>query len=301
MRGTWKNQIEIDRKEWDKLVDKTPEVSIYVCSFYLDATAIDWEAYVAEDNSFAIPVGIVKKGGLKRVYPPLFQGFLEPIGATDKIDWTEFEKALKERYSKVDIHLKSSYLSQTDYRKYIFQSVSQEEFKLKTQAKRKIKAFDKTNYQIREKNINTEALAQLVVEELSKKIPLFATKSVQHLYDLIHAAEKNNFLYKVGVYSGTELKGGLIGLQYKNELVYLKGAVHQELQKHGAMYALMNHFINYGFAQNCEINFGGSRVEGVRFFYQRFNGKDVDYFHYYWDHSPYWFKILYSLYSKIKK
>src|SRR5690554_4344069 len=103
MEAKWINQSEINRKDWDNLVEKTENVSIYVCSFYLDATAIDWEAYVAEDFSFAIPVGVVRKGGITRVYPPLFQRYVEPIGDISKIDWEAFEKSLLKRYSKGDL------------------------------------------------------------------------------------------------------------------------------------------------------------------------------------------------------
>lgn len=301
MKGNWKNKTEIDRQKWDKLVDSTPNVSIYVRSFYLDAAAIDWEVYIAEDYSFAIPIGVVKKGGITRVYPPLFQGYTEPIGNISKIDWTSFEEELTNRYSKGDINFKSNLLPHLENEKYIYQSVSQDEFKLKSQAIRKIKLFNKSDYEIRINNIDTDELYRLIVQELSKKIPLFATKNVHHLHKVIKEAEKNGFLYKVGVFSGATLKGGLIGLHYKNELIYLKGAALQEVQQEGAMYALMDRFVQYGFSKNCTINFGGSRVEGIRFFYQRFNGKDIDYTHYYWDHSPFWFKIIYRIYSKIKK
>ena len=301
MKGNWKNQTEIDRQKWDELVDSTPNACIYVRSFYLDATAIDWEAYIAEDYSFAIPVGIVKKGGVTRVYPPLFQGYIQPIGDVSKIDWNSLEKELIKRYSKGNIHLTSNELPNLENEKFIYQSVSQDEFKLKSQAKRKIKQFNNSNFEIREGNINTDELYQLVVQELSKKIPLFRTKNVQYLLNVINEAEKNGFLYKIGVFSGETLKGGLIGLKFNHELIYLKGAAEQEVQQEGAMYALMERFVQYGFSENCTINFGGSRIEGIRFFYQRFNGKDVNYFHYHWDNSPLWFKILYRLNAKIKR
>ncbi len=301
MNGIWKNQTEIDRQKWDELVDNTPGASIYVRSFYLDATAIDWNAYIAEDFSYAVPIGTVKKGGIERVYPPLFQGYVEPIGAVSKINWLVLEQELIKRYPKGNIHFRSNYLPNTKSEEFIYQMVSKETFKLKSQAKRKIKLFNKSEHTIRTENINTDDLYNLVVEELSKKINLFKTKDVVFLKRLIEAAEKKGFLYKIAIYSEATLKGGLIGLKYKNELIYLKGATKQSLQQEGAMYALMEQFIAYGCAQNCTINFGGSRIEGIRFFYQRFNGEDVKYYHYSWDHSPMWFKILYRLYSKLRR
>lgn len=300
MEAKWINQSEINRKDWDNLVGKTENASIYVCSFYLDATAINWEAYIAEDFSFAIPVGVVRKGGISRVYPPLFQRYVEPIGDVSKIDWNEFEKSLLKRYPKGDLQAKSAILPNTKFTNYIHQVVDKEKFKLKTQAKRMIKRFGQTKYEIREENINTEELSKLIAQELSKKLPLYATKDVQHLFDVVKKAEEKGYLYKVAVFDGETLKGGLIGLKFNGQLLYLKGTALEELQQDGAMYALMNHFINYGLSQDCTIDFGGSRVKGIQFFNQRFSGVDVEYFNYSWDNSPLWFKLLFSLYRKIK-
>ncbi|WP_107040338.1 GNAT family N-acetyltransferase [Brumimicrobium mesophilum] len=303
MEGKWINQREIDREDWDQLVAKTVDASIYVCSFYLDATAIDWEAFVADDFSFAIPVGVVPKGGITRVYPPLFQRYVEAIGEVSKIDWSAFEKSLLKRYSKGDLNVKTAVFSQTNNKsisstEHIHQVVNKEHFKLKTQAKRMIKRFGQTKYEIREENIDTGELSHLIARELSKKLPIYASKDVQHLYDVVEKAEENGFLYKVGVFDGEALKGGLIGLKFKDTLLYLKGTAEEELQQEGAMYALMEHFITYGFEQGCKIDFGGSRVKGIQFFNSRFSGVDVEYFVYSWDKSPFWFKWGLKAYRK---
>ncbi|RYM35088.1 hypothetical protein ERX46_06850 [Brumimicrobium glaciale] len=300
METRWVNQKDINRADWDNLVGKTEDSSIYVSSFYLDATAIEWEAYVADDFSFAIPVGVVRKGGITRVYPPLFQRYIEPIGDISKINWNAFEKSLLKRFPKGDLQAKSAILPNTPFTNYIHQVVDKERFKLKTQAKRMIKRFGQTNYEIREENINTEELSKLIAKELSKKLPLYGTKDVQHLFEVVKKAEEKGLLYKVGVFEGDILKGGLIGLKFNGQLLYLKGTALENLQQDGAMYALMNHFINHGLSQNCTIDFGGSRVEGIQFFNQRFSGEDVDYYNYTWDGSPLWFKLLFSLYRKIK-
>ena len=301
MKANWINQKDIDRQQWDDMVRKTPHASIYSLSFYLDSTAIDWEAYLAPDYSYGIPVGVVKKGGIKRVYPPLFQRYIEPLGEFSKQDLNLFEASLLKRYSKGDVSSKSAILSDVKYESHIHQTVDSETFKLKTQAKRMLKRFEQTDYVIREEHIDTDALSKLIAKELSKKLPLYATKDVNYLFDVIKAAEKKGYLYKVGVFSGEILKGGLIGLKFNNQLLYLKGTAEEELQEDGAMYALMNHFVEHGLSQNCSVDFGGSRVKGIQFFNQRFNGQDVPYYNYSWDNSPFWFRLLFKLYSKVKK
>src|SRR5690554_6002010 len=301
MKTVWINQKDIDRQQWDELVHQTPDASIYSLSFYLDAVSIDWEAYIAEDFSFAIPIGVVKKGGVSRIYPPLFQRYIEPLGDVSKIDWNNFEKSLLKRYSKGNLHSKKAILSDVNFTTHVHQVVNKKQFKLKTQAKRMIKRFEQTDYEIREKNIDTQELAQLITQELAKKLPLYASKDVFFLHQLIQAAEKKGYLYKVGVFSENVLKGGLIGLKFNSRMLYLKGTALAELQQEGAMYALMNHFINHGLEQGYTIDFGGSKVKGIQFFNQRFNGKDIEYYSYNWDRSPFWFKFIYAVYSKIKK
>ncbi|WP_417265754.1 hypothetical protein [Brumimicrobium sp.] len=306
MKANWINKKDIDRQQWDKLVRQTPDATIYTLSFYLDATSIDWEAYIAEDFSFAIPVGVVRKGGISRVYPPLFQRYIEPIGDVSKIDWEKFQASLLERYAKGDLSFKTTIPTLEKNKtirlsKHIHQVVDVDQFKLKTQAKRMIKRFSKTNYEIREAHIDTDELSKLIAKELAKKLPIYATSDVHFLFDVIKKAEKEGYIYKVGVFENNILKGGLIGLKFNKTLLYLKGTAMEKLQQEGAMYALMNHFIQYGFKENCGIDFGGSRVKGIQFFNQRFNGQDTEYFNYSWDNSPFWFKWMYKIYSKVKR
>src|SRR5690554_1724371 len=207
MKANWVNQKDIDRQQWDKLVEATENASIYSLSFYLDAAAIDWEAFIAEDFSFAIPVGVVRKGGLTRVYPPLFQRYIEPLGNTQQIDWELFEQSLKKRYSKGELQCKSEILSNTATEEQVHQVVNQETFKLKTQAKRMIKRFSKTDYEIREAHIDTDELSKLIAKELAKKLPIYATSDVHFLFDVIKKAEKEGYIYKVGVFEDNILKG----------------------------------------------------------------------------------------------
>jgi len=301
MEAQWIHQRDIDSQKWDKLVDQTEGATIYVRSFYLDATAIEWEAYIAADYSFAIPVGVTKKGGVSRVYPPLFQRYIEPIGNIQKIDWEAFEKSIKRRFKKGNLNFRSNEMANTNAEVFVHQTVNAEQFKLKTQAKRMIKRFSKSDYSISTENINTKALLDLISQELAKKMPIYAKKEVLALYELVEEAEKRGFLYKVGIFEDDELKGGLIGLVHNNRLIYLKGTSFTEIQKEGGMYALMQQLVEYGLSHDLLVDFGGSKVKGIQFFNSRFSSIDVKYYHFSWDHSPRWFQLLYSMYQRFRK
>lgn len=299
MKASWKNQQEIDPKQWDKLVESTTGSSPYAYFFYLDATAIEWEAYIAEDYSFAIPVGVVKKGGLARVYPPLFQGFIEPIGKMSAFDFKEFENSLLKRYKKGDLLSKAPVLHTVARTTYSYQELDSSVFKLKSLAKRMINRFVKEDYTVKT-GVDSRELTDFIVEQLAKKLKIYTSKDVNHFYNLVDAAQKEGKLYTLAAFQGTKLKAGLIGIYSKNELLYLKGAADKEAMKSGAMYALMNELIAEGHSKSLRINFGGSKVESIRFFYQRFNGQDVSYYHYSWDNSPFWFKAMFWLNDLIK-
>ncbi|MCO5270004.1 MAG: GNAT family N-acetyltransferase [Brumimicrobium sp.] len=282
------------------MVENTPCALVSSLSFYWDATAQDWDAYLAEDYSYGIPVGVTTKGGIRRLYYPLFQKFHEPLGNKGDIDWIDFENSLLERFKKGELIVNNTVPLRIKKEQLLTQILTKEQYNLKTQAKRMLKKFEQSQLEINDKDVKLDKLLRVIITELSKKLNVFNPKESQTLYTLFNEAEKLGLLYKVGLYEKGELIGGLIGTQYKNQLLYIKGTATEESQKNGSMYALMNHLISHGFEHNCLIDFGGSNAEGVRYFNTRFGAEDVYYFHYSWDNSPWWFKIFYGMYQKIK-
>ncbi len=63
---------EIDKKRWDCLIDEAPNGRIYAYSWYLDIVAKNWDALVAGDYEFVMPVPFNTKYGITYSMNPYF-------------------------------------------------------------------------------------------------------------------------------------------------------------------------------------------------------------------------------------
>lgn len=298
--GKWLHQSKINRSDWDTLVKKSKFPSIFSFAYYIDATAQDWCAYTDDGFNYAIPVAFTKKLGIETVYPPFFHRAMGPIGSIDKIDWDDFQSALLSRFPRGSYHLEDDYLSIENKEKLVYQTLTKRNFKLKDTAKRNLKKFEKSDFKLTN-NVDGEDLTTLIVKQLSEKLDFYNSEESRSIFKLVKQAELEGSLITVGVKKGSNLIGGLLALHDEQTILYLKGACSDEAMKQGAMYAAMNKLIASTFEKNYSFDFGGSRIEGVRFFNTRFSGTDEVYYKYSWENGPIWFKTLQQLRKWTKK
>ena len=298
--GKWLNKNEINRNDWDTLVQKSKFPSIFSFAYYIDATAEDWCAYTDDGFNYAVPVAFTSKLGIKSVYPPFYHRAMAPIGSIDRIDWENFESELLDRFPRGSYHLEDDYLTIEEKEKLIYQTLNKRNFKLKDIAKRNLKKFDKSDFKLT-KNVDGEDLTKLIVSQLSEKLEFYNSNESNSIFNLVKAAETQGSLITVGVKKGHSLVGGLLALHSEQTILYLKGACSEEAMKSGAMYAAMNELITSTFEKNYSFDFGGSRIEGVRFFNTRFSSTDEVYYKYSWENGPLWFKTLQQLRKWTKK
>ncbi|MEX1193206.1 MAG: hypothetical protein WEA99_14645 [Brumimicrobium sp.] len=300
MKGKWVHQSKIDREKWDQLVESTTAPSVFSKSFYLDATADDWYAFTNEDFSFAVPVAFTRKLGILTVYPPFFHRAVSAIGNIHEIDWRIFEKDLTTKFKRGTFHLNESQLKNIPEKKLPFQIIDKKLYKLKDVTKRQVKKFEKSNYKLNF-GADSKELSHLIKKILAEKLEFYGTDESENIYKLVEKAQDNNLLTCLGIYDDTKLIGGLIALEYNKTTLYLKGACKDDGMASGAMYAAMNKLIQSSIEKNYSFDFGGSSVEGVRFFNTRFSAIDKYYYRYSWENGPFWFKLIQFFRKWIKK
>jgi hypothetical protein len=292
MNGRWKHNKEIDFEKWDALVNRNDEASIFSTYHYLKSTCPNWHAFIDESYTYGFPVGVTTKLGVKSIYPPFFHRYSEVIGDASKVDLDELKRSMLAEFSTGILHSKKDVFKELSSQDFIYQSLSKDNYKLKTQAKRMIKKFLESGLIIETNNERSIEVLNLVKQELSKKMDLYASSSSLALDNLITNSPENIVLKTIVLKDETELAGGLLALEFKNTVLYLKGTTTEKAKDNGGMYALMDYLIRLSVEENKEFDFGGSRVEGVRFFNTRFNAEDKTYFCYQWDNSPGWYKFL---------
>ena len=292
---------KIDKSRWDKLVDSDQKALVFNKSYYLDAVCDNWYLYHDDLYSCGIVVCTSTKLGVASIFPPFFHRSCDLVGDSSVFKVEDFESILLTNF-KYGIFQTSHlfpFKKIQPKKDLVFQELS-EDIVLSNQAKRKIKNVEKL-YKVELKfNINPEDLIALIFEVLPAKVGFFKTKPSHSIKKLIHQAGLMGDLYSIGGFIDGNLVGGLFVLKYKGRMIYLKGACKNEFLNEGMMYYLMNALIVEAKKENLVFDFGGSNIEGVKYFNTKFGSKDIIYNMYQWNNSPFWFKPLMGLKNIIK-
>ena len=92
--------------------------------------------------------------------------------------------------------------------------------------------------------------------------------------------------------------GGIVCLENKEQVFYLKGAVDAESKKNGGMYLAINSAICEALEKEKAFDFGGSKVDGVKRFNFNLGGSDSVYYNYSNSNYPWWYKALKRILKK---
>tara|TARA_B100000508_G_scaffold60116_1_gene46763 strand:- start:39948 stop:40853 length:906 start_codon:yes stop_codon:yes gene_type:complete len=292
MKARWIHNNQIDVAKWDELVNADDDATIFSTSHYLNATCKDWYAFLPDDYSFGFALGSTNILGVDNANPPFFHRYAEFIGESEQIDISQFVTSMQETFKGGIIHTKTKLEGIEPADAYVHQVLTADDFKLKSQAKRMLKKFNSSTLNIEFDNKSSSQVLKLIKDELSKKMDLYSSESANALDRLVTNPSKEIELITAVLKSENDLVGGLLALEYKSTVLFLKGTTAESAKEEGGMYALMNELIKYTFEKEKTFDFGGSRVKGVRFFNTRFNAQDKTYFCYEWNNNPVWYKLL---------
>lgn len=288
----------MDTQKWDALVDQTPRSAFFSYSWYLDELAENWCVAVNEDYSQGVALPFTVRLGQRIVYTPIFVSYLEWLGESP------YDESIR------SIILKEFKIIEAAFLQPIL-GVAQEEFicqwlwkdtpvKLGSQAKRMLKKSEKNGLNVVMSN-EFSSIFVIVEKELQGKFVGVAEAHFQDLKRSILAAESKGVVVSFEVRENGDCVGGVICFEKEDQLLYLKGAVTESAKKSGGMYLAINAAIEYAKSKEKHVDFGGSRVEGVRRFNKNFGGEDVIYHAYQINHGPFWFNWLRSLRKRLLK
>lgn len=283
----------LDKEKWDHLVDNDLSTSIFNSSFYLDAVCESWYVFIDEEFTVGVVVCETNKLGVRIAYPPFYHMYSDVVGDSSKFNTFEFEEALLKKFRKGIYHcsLNFNFSSHIGKSEKLYQFIEKEYLK-SSLLKRKIKAFNSSNDFELKISKDYNSVLSIIYKELSVKLDFFKSKEAERLTKLVEELKRKNLLVVVEIIVNNEAIGGLLGMIFHERIIYLKGAAIKKYTDKGAMYVLMDHLINYSLENHLKFDFGGSTVEGVRFFNKRFGSDENQYYVYTWDNSPTWFKVL---------
>jgi len=279
---------EIDKQKWDSCIDNCTNNLIYTYSWYLDIVSPKWEALVEDDYKSVMPLTGNKKYGIHYLYPPYFA---QQLGVFSKGKLTqtkveEFLNAIPSHYKFIEIslnkhntfdlpgfHIKRN----TNIELSLNSSYESLRKHFSEDTKRNIKKAIKHEVYIK-KNISPSSLISIFRKNTGKKISNLKGKNYKVLGTLINTCIEKKYAEVWGAYTkDNKLCAGVVWLVKNNRAIFLFSATNEQAKKSGAMFFLIDSFIQKQAGKEIILDFEGSNLPGLARFYKGFGSDEFVY------------------------
>lgn len=290
---------EIDRVKWDKCIDKAADGLIYGYSVYMDSMADDWAGLVQNDYEAVMPLPFRRKYGVRYVYQPAFIAQLGIFGGNGNQQiYDSFLQAIPSsiRYLDLPLHHK------TRLSKGKFSLAERSNFILNLD-----KPYDEifSNYRenIRrninksksygcrqEKDIDVDLVLSIAREQEQGTTSL---KDFERFKVLFTYLKEKHRAITYGIFSGEgQLLSSAVFFFSHNRAYYILVGNHPNGRTLGASHALIDSFIRDHSGRELILDFEGSDIRNLAFFYSSFGAVEERYFMLKWNRLPFGLKWL---------
>lgn len=277
---------QIDKAKWDACIDNADNGLIYAYSFYLGAMAKNWDALVLDDYEAVMPVTWNKKYNIHYLYQPPYTACLGVFGKNLTADIINvFLKAIPLKFKYWDIYLNPGNLFKLkDFNLYermnfvlkLNNSYENLHKAYRENIKRNIKKSEQFQLSIN-KNI---AIAD-VISLAEKQSNSFSSPSAddssrfEKLFQLLYSKQQAT-TYGVYTKEGLLISSAAFFFSHKRAYYIMVGN-HPDGKTLGASHALINAFIKDHAGEDIILDFEGSDIPGLAFFYSSFSAMEEKY------------------------
>lgn len=277
---------QVDKKKWDDCVDKATNGLIYAYAFYLDAMSKNWDALVLNDYEAVMPLTWNKKYGIKYLYQPPFTACLGVFGKNITAETLGyFLTEIPKKFSYWDICLNHgnfftllefSLYERMNYVLPLNDSYEKLYNLFRDNVKRNVKKSEQLGLSIN-KNIPVSGVISLVKEQAKKFSDLDSNdyNRFENLYNFLYRKEKATN-YTVHTKEGRLIAAAVFFFSH-NRAYYIMVGNHLDGKTLGASHALINSFIKDHAGKNLLLDFEGSDIQSLAFFYSSFGAREEKY------------------------
>lgn len=290
---------EIDTTKWNSSIDTATNGLVYGYSYYLDAMAVHWDALVLNDYEAVMPLTWKMKLGIYYLYQPFLAAQLGVFGKNINAGiLSAFLKAVPEKFRYWDFYLNHQNVFELNefgiYQRsnYILDLKKPYE-KLYDAYRENIKRNIKKALQLG-CNVKKDFEAGLVIQLALTKIRhqgYNSREDVDHfrkLYHLLHAKQK---AITYGIFSArNELMASCIFFFSHKRAYYILVGNHLNGKTIGASHALIDVFIKDHAGQQLWLDFEGSDIRNLAFFYSGFGAIEEKFAGIKLNRLPWWMK-----------
>jgi hypothetical protein len=294
-------QEELDRLQWDNCISHAANGLVYAHSWYLDAMCHQWDALVLNDYEAVMPLIFNKKYGIYYLYQPPFTASLGIFGKQVSAGMVkDFLNAIPEKFRYIDISLNHGNFFSTEgfnlfeRLNYVLPlNKSYEEIypAYRENIQRNIKKCRQQNCTVK-KDFAVADVIDLAKIQTGNFSTLTDTDFANFttLYNLLHQQQKA-ITYGICTAKG-ELVASCVFFFSHARAYYILVGNHPNGKTMGASHALLDAFIKDHAGTNLLLDFEGSDIRNLAFFYRSFGAKEEKYPGLKLNRLPFWMKWL---------
>ena len=284
MKITHFSHAAIDKKKWDSCIENASNSLIYAYSFFLDAMSPGWDALIVNDYEIVMPLTWNKKFGIAYLRQPFFTQQLGIFGNNSFHENTT-EEFIKEAtnlfpFAEINLNYANDYKEAISKRSNLILSLDgsfyQIEKHFKNDLTKNIKEAKKNNLNYLETDDIQTAIESYKHTYSGKfNIPEEVYENFSALCLLL---QKNRQLLIRKVNSKEE-KMLAIGLFLfdKKRIYNIMSTTLVPGRKSGANHFLLYELIREFSGQNLILDFEGSEIPSINFFYKKFGAIEQPY------------------------
>lgn len=267
---------DIDRNRWDLMASNSQKA--YFSTWYLDAVSPGWDALVWGEYEHFMPLTYIKKYGVKIMIQPPFcqQTGVMNAGAGTEIE-AKFCKYVKRKFiwSYWQGNSKMKLQGQKQKENYILQLKNeyksiQEEYS--HNHKKNIKKYLRSGSYI--KPIDQERSFEFIQEFARFEI---SNKSWDVLQRIMDYASKENKLECIASLNKELVEAVSVFIWEGQTVLHIASASNESGYEHSAQYGIIDFFITQNASRHIVLDFEGSSIESIAYFYQGFSAKKESY------------------------
>lgn len=278
---------DIDKKKWDEAIDKSVNGLIYAHSWYLDVVSPGWCALIEDEYAAVMPLTGNKKYGVNYLFPPYFAQQLGVFSANKptKEKVQAFLDAIPVHYKFIEANLNTG--NTFDLNGFKLKKNTNIELALDPPYESLRKKFSEdTSRNIKkaakhavglQKGISPAELIRIFRKNTGKKINNLTGKNYKVLENLIHTCRQKGFAEIWGATFEGKLCAGVVWLVKGNRAIFLFSATDPQAKKTGAMFFLIDRFIQDHAGKKMILDFEGSNLPGLARFYKGFGSEEYVY------------------------
>lgn len=274
----------IDTAKWNSCIDDADNGLIYAYTFYLDALCDNWDGLVLNDYEAVMPLPWRKKWSVHYLYQPFLTAQLGLFG--NNLNATilkTFLQAIPKRFRYWDMMLNMGNLFSLDdyplYERVTYLLPLQKNYEslysaYRENIKRNIKKA--INYQcVVKKDFDVQVVIDLAGLQPTKSATDKDFDAFKNLYSLLH---KKQQAITYGVFNAKEESLATCVFFFShNKAYYILVGNHPNGRTLGASHLLIDAFIKDYAGKNLMLDFEGSDIRNLAFFYNSFGAEAKKY------------------------